>query len=348
MTNLNKIGDSVSQIRIYYITMKTIFLNNYPHPAHGLWADSINAQYIDDRVAEYKLKNFSRIQKSLETIKKIPKDAEFVLCESASQLITGVIWKTFHKKKKLGLIVSDPKYYHMWKMLSFKKKLYLMMLKKVDIFICSSQLMKDYLPKESHDRAYVVPPAFNREKFEKIKCNINNKNIIFTARICLEKGVDHLVNVFLKVKEKYKESKLYLLGASSYIPGQGDLREQLENKKIKDIIFTGHVDTRPYLKKCSLYVNLSWIEPASVSVLQAMSTGIVPIVNQNVGNKSYVAMINKELVVNNDEEAENMILKLWKNKKLLEKYSKKAIEASKLYPDERESIRLFKKAIEKL
>src|SRR3989338_5604203 len=266
--------------------MKTIFLNNYPHPAHGLWADSINAQYIDDRVAEYKLKNFSRIQKSLETIKKIPKDAEFVLCESASQLITGVIWKTFHKKKKLGLIVSDPKYYHMWKMLSFKKKLYLMMLKKVDIFICSSQLMKDYLPKESHDRAYVVPPAFNREKFEKIKCNINNKNIIFTARTCL--------------------------------------------------------------KKCSLYVNLSWIEPASVSVLQAMSTGIVQIVNQNVGNKSYVAMINKELVVNNDEEAENMILKLWKNKKLLEKYSKKAIEASKLYPDERESIRLFKKAIEKL
>ena len=304
--------------------MKTIFLNNYPHPAHGLWADSINAQYIDDRVAEYKLKNFSRIQKSLETIKKIPKDAEFVLCESASQLITGVIWKTFHKKKKLGLIVSDPKYYHMWKMLSFKKKLYLMMLKKVDIFICSSQLMKDYLPKESHDRAYVVPPAFNREKFEKIKCNINNKNIIFTARICLEKGVDHLVNVFLKVKKQYKESRLYLLGASSYIPGQGDLREQLENKKIKDIIFTGHVDTRPYLKKCSLYVN------------------------QNVGNKSYVAMINKELVVNNDEEAENMILKLWKNKKLLEKYSKKAIEASKLYPDERESIRLFKKAIEKL
>src|SRR3989338_10522799 len=181
--------------------MKTIFLNNYPHPAHGLWADSINAQYIDDRVAEYKLKNFSRIQKSLETIKKIPKDAEFVLCESASQLITGVIWKTFHKKKKLGLIVSDPKYYHMWKMLSFKKKLYVCMLSYVDIFVCSSELMRGYLPDSCKSRSFVVPPHFIKERYNGIKGNLNKKNIIFTARICLEKGVDHLVEVFLQVKK---------------------------------------------------------------------------------------------------------------------------------------------------
>ncbi|MEK6947709.1 MAG: glycosyltransferase family 4 protein [Nanoarchaeota archaeon] len=328
--------------------MKTIFLNNAPHPSHGIWANSINSIFIDDRVKEYRVKNLSRLTKSLETVFKIPKDAEFVLCESASQLLTGILWKINHRNKKLGLIVSDPKYYHMWKMTSMKKKLYIWMLKKVDIFICSSQLMKDYLPEECRKRAFVVPPAFNREDYKKIRGNINSKNIIFTARICLEKGVDHLVDVFLKVKEKHKESKLYLMGASSYIPGQGNLREQLESRKLKNIIFTGHVDTKPYLKKCSIYVNLAWIEPASVSVIQAMCTGIVPIVNKNVGNKTYVEMIDKELVVNSDEQAERMILKLWKNKKLLERYSKRAIEVSKTYPDEKESIRLFREAIKTL
>src|SRR3989344_4122262 len=111
--------------------MKTIFLNNAPHPSHGLWANSINAIFIDDRVSNYKVKNLSRLSKSLNTIFKIPQDADFVLCESASQLLTGILWKYTHPSKKLGLIVSDPKYYHMWKMTSFKKNLYLKMLSKV-------------------------------------------------------------------------------------------------------------------------------------------------------------------------------------------------------------------------
>ena len=328
--------------------MKTIFLNNAPHPAHGLWANSIKAQFIDDRVEKYTFKNFSRLLKSFNTIIKIPHNTDFVLCESASQLLTGFIWKFFHRSKKLGLIVSDPKYYHMWKMLSFKKKLYVWMLSYVDIFVCSSELMRGYLPDSCKSRSFVVPPHFIKERYNGIKGNLNKKNIIFTARICLEKGVDHLVEVFLQVKKTFPEAKLYLLGSSSYIPGQGDLRRQLESRKLKDVFFTGHIDTRPYIKQCSLYVNLAFFEPASVSVLQAMSTGIVPIVNQNVGNKTYVEMISKDLVVNSDAEARRMIIKLWSDRKLLNKYSKKAIRVSKSYPNEKESVKMFKEAVSKV
>ncbi|HZX11884.1 MAG TPA: glycosyltransferase family 4 protein [Candidatus Nanoarchaeia archaeon] len=325
--------------------MKAVFLSNAPHPAHGLWADSINAEYLDDRVNAYKLKNLSRLLKSFKTLRRIKRNADFVLCESASQLPTGVLWKLKNKKKKLGLIVSDPKYYHIWRMLTIKKKLYLWMLKKIDVLVCTSEMMKNYLPVECQKRAFIVAPAFDRKSLKRVKGNVNTKNIIFTARICLEKGVDHLVEAFLKVKKEFPEAKLYLCGASSYIHGQGNLREQLERRNLKDVIFTGHVDIKPYLRLCSLYVNLSWIDPASVSVIQAMSVGIVPIVSKGVGNKVYVERVAKELVVKDDAEAERIIKKLWKSKVLLKKYAKKAIEVSGSYPSEEESVRLFKEGL---
>ena len=219
------------------------------------------------------------------------------------------------------------------------------MLKKIDVLVCTSEMMKNYLPVECQKRAFIVAPAFDRKSLKRVKGNVNTKNIIFTARICLEKGVDHLVEAFLKVKKEFPEAKLYLCGASSYIHGQGNLREQLERRNLKDVIFTGHVDIKPYLRLCSLYVNLSWIDPASVSVIQAMSVGIVPIVSKGVGNKVYVERVAKELVVKDDAEAEQIIKKLWKSKVLLKKYAKKAIEVSGSYPSEEESVRLFKEGL---
>ncbi|MFA4887933.1 MAG: hypothetical protein WC595_07010, partial [Candidatus Nanoarchaeia archaeon] len=183
--------------------MKTTFLNNAPHPAHGLWANSLNSVYLDDRVQVYTYKNFSRLFQSFKTFQTIPTDTDFLLCESASQLFTGILWKLIHPKKKIGLIVSDPKYYHMWKMTLVKNKFYFSILRKVDVFICSSQLMKEYLPKDCQARAHVVPPAFNFRDYGHIKANLNAKNMIFTARICLEKGVDRLVSSFLNLKQTF-------------------------------------------------------------------------------------------------------------------------------------------------
>src|SRR3989344_9456219 len=117
--------------------MKIIFLYNHPHPVHGAWAESIYADFQQDRVLKIKLPGISRLVKSLITWIKLPKDAEIVLCESSSQLIAGSLWKHFNRKKKLVCIMSDPKWYYLQNK-KLRRSLYYWMVKQADLLIPTS------------------------------------------------------------------------------------------------------------------------------------------------------------------------------------------------------------------
>lgn len=317
--------------------MKTIFLNNHPHPVHGAWAESINAEFILDRVMKFKIPGISRIVKSLSTLMKIPKDTDIVLCESSSQLIAGSLWKSLNKNKKLALIVSDPKVYYFKKMKGLKRKINLWMLNKTDLLIPTSPLMKSLIPKEIKAVKKVVFPYVDVERYNGYTCS-KERILIFTGRISYEKGADKTLGAFKLIKNNVKEAKLYMLGF-------GKLQEKLESEQVQDVIFTGWTDKpEDYLKKGSIYISLARIEPAGIAILEAMLLGLVPVISQGVGNKYIVEKINKELVINNEQEAANLIEKLWNNKILLKKYSEKAKKIAIGY-DKNKSLENFKKAI---
>src|SRR3989344_5241774 len=304
--------------------MKIVFLYNHPHPVHGIWAESIQAIFIQDRVNKLKIFGISRIIKSLITLKKIPKDTDAVLCESASQMLAGSLWKLFNKKKKLACIVSDPKMHYLKSSGFLSKKLTLWMFRKADLLIPTSPLMLSLIPGEINCVKKVVFPYADISRYKKHNCSLNKKTIIFTGRIGYEKGADRTSRAFEMIKLIFPESKLYLVGF-------GDMQEEISNKKIPGLEITGWQDSpEKYMEKGSIYLSLARIEPAGIAILEAMLLGLVPIVSYGVGNRYIVEKISKELVVENEQEAAIIIEKLWKNSVLLKKYSKRAkIIASK-------------------
>lgn len=321
---------------------RVAFLHNAPHIVHGAWAKSVKAKLIRDRVEKVSIRGVSRFLKSIHSFSKIPLNTDIVLCEGGSQLPTGVMWKIFWKilgkKKKLVLIASDPKLYYYHKMRGLQKKLNLRALKEVDLFIPTSPMMEKLIPNNVPGNRRTIIPFFNKEKLNNKEGNLKSRNLIFAARICKEKGADRLVNLFLKLREEFSDSKLFLLGANTNIqtfPSPTNLAEEIKKKDISNLYMTGLIpNPEDFMQHCSIYISLARIEPAGISVLEAMYMGLVPIVSfrdsdnkseiEGTGNAHIVEKIDKELIVKNEEEAYKIIKKLWTNKKLREKYSIKS------------------------
>lgn len=322
--------------------MKIIFLSNHPHPVHAIWAESINAKFMLDRVrSEVMIPKISRIIKSISTFLKIPKDTDVVLCESSSQLIAGVVWKIFNKKKKLVSIVSDPTVYYLKEMNKLKANLYIWMLNKTDLLIPTSPLMLSIIPKNVNVKKLVVPPYADTRRYSRHNASLDKETIVSTGRLSYEKGADRILKTFKILKRENKNAKLYILG-------YGKLKNSLELEKIDDIIFTGWANKpEHYLKKGSIYLSLARIEPAGIILLEAMLVGLVPVVSKGVGNSYIVKRISKELVVENEEEASRIIRKLWGNKSLLKKYSSIAKKIAKEY-NQKESLKKFEEAMKSI
>ena len=331
--------------------MKNIVLLHNPrgiHYVHNAWAKSIGAKGLVDAHPHYlSFPIIARFVTTIINLFKIPKGTDFLICESGAYVFTGAIWKLFNKGKKMALILADPKLHYLSKKGQLVRKIYGWALKKFDLLVAVSPLMASYVPDELKSRTAIVP-TFKTDKLKNVKPGLQNKNIMFMARISEEKGVDLLADIFSNIKKKFPESKLYVVGVSTFLFGQGNLRKRLEKKGVPGVVFTGRVPfVEDYMEKCSIYASMARIDPAPVSVLEAMSQGLVPVVSKGVGNSYIVEMISKDLVVERPEDAVEVITSLWNSPQLLEQYSKRAIELSTLC-DEKKSVALFRQAVDKL
>ena len=210
-------------------------------------------------------------------------------------------------------------------------------------------MMKEKFPEKLQERIKIIQPFTDTKKFLAKKGNLNSKNIIYTGRISLEKGADLVLEAFKIIKKEVKEAKLYFIGISSQLPGQGDLRKilekQIKEEQIKDVIFTGHINNpENYMEKCSILMSLARIDAANVSIAEAMCMGIIPIASQGVGFKDVAGSLSKELVVNNEKEAAFLVLKLWNSRQKMQALSKKAVKIGAYYNKEN-SVKAFKNAI---
>lgn len=322
--------------------MKTVFIYDGLHMVHKNWAESINAEFVPDKIPlKYYVPNVTRVFRTLLTLSRIPKDARIAICDSGSQIILGALWKGKNPDKKLVLIVSDPKLYYLPKMSFIKRKMYEWALKKYDLFIPTSPLMESLIPKGLKGEKRVVYPFFDTEKFSKKEADLESKNLIFIGQIVKEKGLDYLVDTYKLLRPEFPESKLYIVG-------QGKMKRELEDMNIDGITFAGWTDNpEEYFSKASIYINLARLEPAGIVVLEAMCMGIVPVVSENVGYEYAVREVSDELVVKDSEDAAKIITKLLESPVLLKEYSEKCRKTARKY-DKENSIKLFKETIESL
>ena len=153
----------------------------------------------------------------------------------------------------------------------------------------------------------------------------NDKIIIFVGRTIKEKGILEVLQAFNLANKK--DWTLMIIGSSGFdINVQSDFEKKLlkETQNNKKIIFTGFI---PY-KDLSVYYVLSdlailpsiWNEPAGLTMLEAVASGVPLITTNSGGIPEYVSKYGA-IILNVDDNlvsniANNMEMTLSKNKNI--------------------------------
>lgn len=101
--------------------------------------------------------------------------------------------------------------------------------------------------------------------------------VVFTGRLIPTKCVHHLLTIWPDVRREYPEAILLVVGA-------GPEQQRLQQEAGDGVRFTGEVnDVRPYLQIADLFVLPSVAEGLSLSLLEAMATGLPVITTKLAG-----------------------------------------------------------------
>jgi glycosyltransferase involved in cell wall biosynthesis len=175
----------------------------------------------------------------------------------------------------------------------------------------------------------------------KSRFSIKDKTVIgYVGRISREKGLDVLLEVFLKLNKKFEN--IYLL-----IVGDGPLRYIFSNKENAKVTgFISHEDTSEYFRAIDIFVLPSLTEANSLSTLEALKSGAC-CVNTDVGAiRDYIKNGFNGFFYYSKDELYNLLEKLINDKNLRKKISKNASESVKDYTWENTAFKL-KKVFEK-
>ncbi len=151
------------------------------------------------------------------------------------------------------------------------------------------------------DRKIIQFPYPYEFQLKELK-NHKIKNVAFTGRICVQKGVRVLVNTLEAIAPQFPLINFYIYGS-------GD--ESLENKlidlskKYKNITYSGHISRQNViktLKKIDLLLAPSLWEVLPFSVLEAQSLGI-PVISFNIpGPKNIIVNQKTGILVDNEND----------------------------------------------
>ena len=142
-------------------------------------------------------------------------------------------------------------------------------------------------------------------------------NIGYIGRLSFEKGVDVLIHATLKIMDRYKTVKLFIIGDG---PERKYLNSIVQNSQHKDrVFFLGFIlDIKECMGLLDLYVQPSRSETFGISVVEAMAAG-VPVIGSNVGGLPKLIKNMKTGLLfqcGNVESLQGAISKMIKSRKL--------------------------------
>ncbi|MDO7977846.1 glycosyltransferase [Oceanotoga sp. DSM 15011] len=198
-------------------------------------------------------------------------------------------------------------------------------------------VLVDYGVPSDHIR--VIPTGIDVDKFQSdIKWNIrenfniqeDDRVLLFVGRVAKEKNIDFLIKMFKKLT--YEESNLKFL-----IIGDGVERQNLEeivveNKLQQKVFFAGAQPREKVIdayKQADIFTFASYTETQGLVVLESMAAGTPVVALGKMGVYDLLSqpetggIMIDELV---EDDFIHEILKLLRDKKLYEDYSKKGID----------------------
>lgn len=161
----------------------------------------------------------------------------------------------------------------------------------------------------------VIPNGINPENFELTSDNFFEKNLshlkskkifLFLGRLDPKKGLDILVHSFSTFSEKYPDAHLVIAGPD-YINYQKSLEQEInKHDSNRNITFLGPIygkEKFDLLKSVYAFVQPSYYEGLSISLLEAMASGLPIITSNQVGLHSILHLKDAAIIIkpNNNE-----------------------------------------------
>ena len=165
---------------------------------------------------------------------------------------------------------------------SMVKEDYHHLFKKLDIIIAEGFMVRD-----------------SRELYNIRRAKNRTHHFLSLGANATLKGVDRNIDLFLALKKEEiipEDTNFYIIGIkSSTTSGLSIDVNEAERLGVRFIAYTRSI--APYLEKASFQLHLARYEPNAVSLMEGMTSGLIPIVSEKTGNKDFIANINPACVV---------------------------------------------------
>lgn len=304
------LADGMSPHTLKWIKGLNYYFDIYLISFNGI-ADDILSIINKDRIFDLKTK-ISVVGNNISVVKLLPKvikiinkiNPEFINAHYITSYGTiGVFAKGF-SKNNAKLILSA------WGsdilVTPFKNKLYYYLTKfvlsKSDFITSDSKYMADFILKIKTCKNLLIFP-FGIDKMPDVKKEEKDYNYFFSNR-ALEPNynIKLIIDIFKKLYIKNSNLKLI-------IANNGTERNYLEkyvidNKLTKAVKFVGYLSTEEmdlYYRKCGYYFTLPTSDSTSVSLLEAMAYGCIPIVSNIPANLEWIINGKNGIIYNRDK-----------------------------------------------
>ena len=209
----------------------------------------------------------------------------------------------------------------------------------------------------------IIPNAIDKEKFQKTHISEKQKAelrasygikadetmLLFVGRIGEEKRVLELLKVCKNVTRKNRKIKMVFVGNG---PAYEDMiKEAASEIKEKSIIFTGFIEwtkVSEYYESADLFVTTSLSEMHSMTILEALLSGLPVIVRRD---ESYLDSVFDGIngyLTDSEEEMEARILELADDKEKIKAFGQKSLEITKNFSIEtnvKKTIKVYEEVI---
>lgn len=253
-----------NNIDLIQIPLSRFNLNNFPI------ASSPKKEMIEDKIIKSDIIFIQTISSIGKTVSKIAKNKRKKIISYTHSIEWELVPNIFNNPlvQKILRILS----------IHFAKKIY----NKHSLLIHPSvESMEKYSYHHIYTKKKVVNLGVNIKIFKKTNDKISAKKrlnidplhkvICFIGRLGKEKDLITLYRAFIRLKKDYQNLTLLILG-----DGLSSIKNIFEDKD--DIILVGQKDNvLPYLHASDIFVLPSLTETTSLSTLEAMSCGVIPV-----------------------------------------------------------------------
>ena len=305
------------------ILAKSIYNNKFQHI-------NFSVKYISSKKNRNSLFN---ILKSSWTLAKKNKP-DLLITSLWRSLLVGVLVKILNKKINLVVFLHSTKNFHWLEAIitriSFKFA--------TEIWADSDSTISSRV-KTKYNKNKSLSISVKLKEITPPLTQYVSPTFVFWGRLSSEKNISLSIEIFNNIYKKNKFSKLIIIG-----PDGGEeekLRKICDKFKLNEaVIFEGPADfmkIQNIALKSSFYIQTSLFEGASISVMEAMQLGLVPIVTPVGEISKYCKNKENSLIIFDDKSILNEINTVISDNIIFQKLRKNAINTwvdKSLYVDD--------------